>query len=106
MSKPEPLEKCRCGREPEVDKMLSGYAASFHCKCGGKEVNFISRGKSKRTCTENWNDLILRRPLRNDAVRTSSPEEIPAPRYYSSGLPPRRNFSFHGGPCARDLGDY
>gem|GEM_PF-3444009 len=95
---------CRCGRKPERNMSLRGYAHSLSCRCGGDEINFVSRSNSTKRLTDNWKSLILGEPYKHSVQHLPEPEvdvvwSPPTDDYYDP-CPLRRYIRATGGHCS------
>ena len=55
------LEKCGCGKDPEVDKIDSNtHPFSFHCQRNGK-VKIIAQGDTIKSACLAWNFAVQQR---------------------------------------------
>ncbi len=68
---------CRCGKTPEKNTTLRGYTHSLSCKCGGNEINFVSRSDNLQKLLDNWESLIKLIPYKHSVQHLSKPESDP-----------------------------
>lgn len=59
------LVPCKCGRDPERNASLLGYAFSLSCCCGGDEINYMVRSNSLTVVKDNWHSLITGQPYKH-----------------------------------------
>ncbi len=97
---------CRCGRAPEENTETMGYNYSFSCKCGGEEINFVTRSDNQQVALDNWESLIRGTPYKHHVIHMpnphSTPEKFRVPdldQPYDSD-PLRRYIRERGGHCS------
>lgn len=103
---------CRCGRAPEENTSLRGYRCSLSCKCGGDEINFVTRSDTKQKMVDNWRSLIKREPYKHYVHHLPEPESD-VPMFRGGGIggddsydpcPLRRHVRATGGHCSGGAG--